>query len=137
MDFLFIFHSHFRWLVVLAGLAVLLKFLFGWLGKKSYGKTDQVLHAIYSGIIDLQLLTGLVFLLWSGLSSAGFPRYRIEHTVIMIIVVILAHLGGRWRTAGDAIRFRNGFLTLLLSLILIFVGVLMLPGGLLRWMAGT
>ena len=137
MNILFIFHSHFRWIVVLAGLAVCIKFLYGWLGQKSFGKADQALFKIYAGIIDLQLLTGLLFLFWSGLSSAGFPRYRIEHTFIMLIVVVLAHLFKRWQTAADPIRFRNGFVLILLSIILIFIGVLMLPAGLQRWTMGT
>ena len=52
----------------------------------------------------------------------------------MIIVAVLAHLFNRWKNAEDLIRFRNGFVLLLVSLVLIFAGVLMLPNGLQRWM---
>ena len=136
MEILFIFHSHFRWLVVLVSLFILVKFLYGWLAKTGYKKMDEVLVKIYAGLIDLQITLGLIFLIWSGLAYAGFPRFRLEHTSLMLIVMVLAHLFGRWKTSPDNIRFRNGFIIMLLSGILIFVAIILLPAGLNRWMIG-
>jgi len=134
MDFLFMLHAHFRWIVVLVSLLALGKHLAGWLGKASFKKTDTVLIKIYGGVIDLQVTIGLIYLLWSGFSGAGFPRFRLEHSFIMLIVAVLAHTFKRWNNAEDVIRFRNGCLLLILSLVLIFAGVLLLPNGLQRWM---
>jgi hypothetical protein len=137
MDFLFFSHSHFRWIIILVGLVVLIKFLSGWLGKATFKKTDRLLMKIYAGVIDLQVTLGLIYMIWSGLEAAGFPRFRLEHAFLMMVVLILVHLFGRWKTSADAVRFRNGFFLVLISLILIVAGVLMLPGGLNRWMMGA
>ena len=136
MDLLFMTHSHFRWILVIVLLITFFKFLTGWLGKSTYSNLDNILFKIYSGLIDLQAALGLVFLIWSGLNSAGFPRFRLEHSFIMIIVAILPHLSGRWKASPDTIRFRNGFFIILATAVLIFVGVVMLPGGLFRWTMG-
>jgi len=137
MEILFTLHAHFRWIVVLVSLLALAKHLAGWLGKAAFKKPDMLLIKIYGGVVDLQVTLGLIYLLWSGFSGAGFPRFRLEHSFIMIIVAVLAHLFNRWKNAEDLIRFRNGFVLLLVSLVLIFAGVLMLPNGLQRWMIGT
>jgi hypothetical protein len=137
MEILFIIHAHFRWIIVLVALFVLFRYLSGWLGQATYKRHDDILFKIYAGVIDLQVTLGLVYLLWSGFQGAGFPRFRLEHTVVMIIAAVLAHLSVRWKTSPDSVRFRNGFSIALVSLLLIFIGVLMLPNGLQRWMMGN
>jgi hypothetical protein len=49
----------------------------------------------------------------------------------MVIAVVLAHLTSLGKDKGDTIRYRNGFLFLLASLLVVFIGVALLPGG--RW----
>jgi len=137
MNFLFMTHSHFRWILVLLLLFALIKFLSGWLGQSRYSRIDDIIFKSYSGIIDLQVALGFIFLIWSGLESAGFPRFRLEHSFMMIIAAVLPHLNKRWKDSTDAIRFRNGFLIILATAILIFIGVIMLPGGMLRWSMGS
>lgn len=41
MSFLLTIHGELRWLVALAGLIVLVKFLIGWLGKREYTSLDR------------------------------------------------------------------------------------------------
>ena len=137
MNFFFTMHSHFRWLVVLSLIIVLVKYIYGWMGKTKFSKLDEVLFKIYSGVIDLQITLGLIYFVWSGFAGAGFPRFRLEHGFIMIVTAVIPHLFRRWKNAKDLVRFRNGFYLILISGILIFLGVLMLPGGMARWMAGS
>ena len=136
MNFLFMLHSHFRWLLVIVLLIALIKFLFGWLAKSNYSKLDSAIFKIFSGFVDLQVLLGLIYLIWSGLAGMGFPRFRLEHSFLMIIAAVLPHLAIRWKDATDSIRYRNGFLIILIIALLIFVGVVMLPGGIYRWTMG-
>jgi hypothetical protein len=136
MNFLFMTHSHFRWLLAFVLIIALAKYLIGWLAKSRFSRLDSILFKIFSGFVDLQVLLGLIYLFWSGLSGAGFPRFRLEHSIIMIIAAVLPHLYKRWNKAADSIRFRNGFYLILATAILIFVGVIMLPGGILRWHMG-
>ncbi|MFQ5435089.1 MAG: hypothetical protein ACE5FD_09455, partial [Anaerolineae bacterium] len=83
----------------------------------------------FSGLIDLQATLGLVFLLWSGFTGDGFPMYRIEHAITMIVAVVVAHLPARWKKSPDKIRFRNSLAVVVGTAVLIFAGVASLPGG--------
>ena len=136
MNFLFMTHSHFRWLLGLVLIIALFKFLIGWLLKSKFSKIDTIIFKSFSGFVDFQVLVGLIYLIWSGLSGMGFPRFRLEHSFIMIIAAVLPHLSKRWNNSSDVIRYRNGFLIILATAVLIFVGVIMLPGGMLRWTMG-
>jgi hypothetical protein len=42
--------------------------------------------------MDLQATLGLVLFIWSGIAGAGFPVFRIEHAITMIIAAVVAHL---------------------------------------------
>jgi len=134
MGILHIIHSHSRWLVALISIIVLVKYLIGWIGNQKYSKLDQILNKIYLGFIDLQVTLGLIYLLWSGFSGAGFPRYRLEHGFMMIVALLIAHLIiKRWNSSPDSIRFRNQFLTILFVSIIIYFGVVSLPARLYLW----
>ena len=122
-------HSGIRWLIVVAAVAAVVFFGYGWLAKKYNQKTARILSSAYSGLLDLQVLLGLIFMVWTGVSGAGFPRFRLEHMFMMIIAAVVAHLPSRWRSGASQVYYRNTFLVILLSLVLIYVGVALLPGG--------
>ena len=129
MNILLSIHSIVRWLIVVVALIALVKFAIGWLGNGRFAGMDRGLTSGFSGLIDLQTTLGIIFLLWSGLAGAGFPMYRIEHTTTMLIAAVVAHLPMRWKNAPDKIRFRNSFIVVLVTAVLIFGGVMRLPGG--------
>ncbi len=131
MEFLSSIHSFVRWMVVVAAVVVALKFLIGWLRQGEFSGIDRGLSAAFTGLIDLQALLGLIFLIGDGLSGAGFLRYRLDHGFIMIVAVAVAHLPARWKNAGAKIRFRNSFFVIVAIAVLIFVGVSLLPMN--RW----
>jgi multisubunit Na+/H+ antiporter MnhB subunit len=83
----------------------------------------------YSGLLDLQVLLGLGYFLWTGLNGMGFPAFRMEHLAIMLVAAIAAHLPARWKTQEEKLRYRNIFLVVGFTLALIYVGVSILPGG--------
>jgi hypothetical protein len=122
-------HSILRWLIVIAAVIVSVKFALGWLRGGAFQKMDRGLVSGFSGLVDLQIALGIIFLIWNGLAGAGFPMYRIEHTVTMIIAAVVAHLPARWKNAGDKTRFRNSLFIILDTLIIIFIGVARLPKG--------
>ncbi|MCA9975298.1 MAG: hypothetical protein KC413_06090 [Anaerolineales bacterium] len=129
MDILLTIHSIVRWFIVVVGLIALVKFAIGWLGNGRFAGMDRGLTSGFSGLIDLQVTLGLIFLLWSGMAGAGFPMVRIEHATTMFIAAVVAHLPARWKNAPDKIRFRNSFVVVVVTAVLIFVGVMRLPGG--------
>ena len=123
-DIILIIHSVNRWLIVLIGAGAVIKFLVGWLRHSTYLPIDRVLMSVYTGLLDLQLLLGIILLI-----SGGLEQYRIEHAVTMIIAVTLAHLSRIWRDKQDSIKYRNNFGAIVLGLLLIFAGVSLQPQG--------
>jgi len=129
MQILLMIHSIVRWLIVIVAVVAAVKFALGWLRGGVFKGMDRGLSSGFSGLIDLQTALGIIFLVWSGLAGAGFPMYRIEHTVTMLIAAAVAHLSAKWKNAEDKIRFRNSLFIVLDVLIIIFIGVARLPGG--------
>ena len=123
-DITLVIHSINRWLIVLMGASAAIKFLAGWLRQSTYQPIDRALMNAYTGLLDLQLLLGIVLLI-----GLGLEQYRIEHAVTMIIAVALAHLSRIWRDKQDSIKYRNNFGAIVLGLLLIFAGVSLLPQG--------
>ncbi len=127
MDFVLTLHGEIRWLVALVGLIAIIKFAVGWLGKRPYTSLDRGLMSAFTILLDINLLLGLILLFALG---GGFPRYRLEHALTMILAVVVAHLSIRWRNSdNEAEIFRNNLIVILIALVLIFIGVTMLRGA--------
>lgn len=124
MGFVQMIHSINRWIIVVVAVIALIKFLVGWLRSSNYQPADRGLMAAYTGLLDLQLILGIILLIGLGLAS-----YRIEHAITMLIAIILAHLSRLWRDKPDKVKFRNNFLAILVGLLLIIAGVAILPQG--------
>lgn len=124
-----VIHSVVRWLVVAVSLISLVWFVLVWLRGARNEKTGRGLMAAFSGLIDLQVAIGLILILWSGFTGAGFSRYRLEHAFVMIIAAVIAHLSMRWRNAELRTRARNNVALILGVLVIVFIGVSLLPQG--------
>lgn len=129
MGFVLMLHSLVRWAIVLVTVVALVRFALVWLRGLPEQRYDKILLSAFSGLVDLQVLLGLIYLIWSGTTGAGFPSYRIEHAVIMIIAAVVAHLPRRWKNAPAATRARNNMIAILVVLVLVYVGVARLPLG--------
>jgi hypothetical protein len=122
-------HSLVRWVLVAASLISLIWFALVWLGGMRNEKADRGLMAAFSGLIDVQVTIGILYILWSGFAGAGFPLYRIEHAVMMVVAAVVAHLSMLWRKAGLQSRARNNVALILGVLVIVFIGVSLLPQG--------
>jgi len=134
MTTLLTFHSIVRWLVILAAVTAVVKLAFGWAQKQPFDKLASALTAVFSGLMDTQLLLGLLFFIISGASiPGGFGlRYRWEHLTLMLFAVIVGHLPAMWKKQPDELRYRNTLLAILGALGLVAMGVSLLPGN--RWL---
>lgn len=126
MGFLLMVHSLVRWVIVFVGLFALVKFLVGWVRKSEFTKKDRRLSAGFSGLIDLQVTLGFIFFIWNGM-LVGFPMFRIEHMVIMLLAAVVAHLPSFMKKAEN--KSAVAFFAVLGALVLIVTGVALLPGG--------
>ncbi len=132
MNILLMIHSILRWVILLVAVIAILVFLISWLRRSQLGGMDRGLMSGFSGLMDLQATIGIVLLIWGGLTGIGFPAYRIEHGLIMVLAAVVAHLSARWRNAEEPLRYRNYFLTILGSLFLVLIGISVLPGVLTK-----
>jgi len=126
MGFVLMFHSIIRWLIVVVGLFALVKFLIGWTRKSEFTKMDRGLSACFSGLVDLQVTLGFIFFFWNGMST-GFPMFRIEHMITMLVAAVVAHLPSFMKKAEN--KFAIGLYAIVSALVLVFIGVARLPGG--------
>ena len=129
MEFLLTIHSVLRWIIIGVAALAVFKFALGWSTNSSFKGMDRGLAAGFSGLMDTQVLLGLIFFLWSGFGGAGFPGHRWEHMVIMLIAAALGHIPSRLKALGDKQRFLYSLVAILGALALVYVGVMRLPGG--------
>lgn len=132
MNILLMIHSILRWVILLVAVIAIVVFLVSWLRRSPLQGVDRGLMSGFSGLMDLQATLGIVILIWSGLAGSGFPRYRLEHGLIMVLAAVVAHLSARWKNAEEPLRYRNYFLIILASLVLVMIGILVLPGAFTR-----
>lgn len=126
MSMLMRVHGDIRWLVAIVAAAVVIKFLIGWLGKKQYAPLDKTLLTIYTILMDINVLLGLILLFFAG----GFSGARLEHATTLILAAIAAHMTAVWRKSTDSsTKYRNQLLMVALSLLLVVMGVIRLRGG--------
>ena len=122
-------HSLVRWIVVAVSIAALVWFGLVWLRGVRNDRADRGMMIAFSSLIDTQVLIGVIFILWSGFAGAGFPRYRLEHAVLMVVAAVVAHLSRRWRNTEASTRARNYVGHIMGTLAIVFVGVALLPQG--------
>jgi hypothetical protein len=126
-------HSIVRRLIVLVAVVAIVKFAIGWRRRSIFAGMDRGLISGFTGLIDLEVLLGFIYFFWNGLASgAGFPSFRIEHMITMLIAAVVAHLSALWKKSEDKLRFRNSLIIVLDTLIIILFGIARLPGGLAR-----
>lgn len=129
-DILFAAHSGWRWVVVLATLIALGWMLLGLVQKRAFDQTARRIMLFFAISIDIQWLLGLIlFVLLSAASGNWGIPHRWEHLVIMTLALIVAHVGGRFKSAPDNVRYRNALIAVLVVLALVYVGVARLPQG--------
>ena len=126
MGMLMTIHGELRWLVVLAAIIVIIKFLIGWLGKREYTSLGQRLLLAFTILLDINVLLGLIILFFGG----GFTGPRLEHATTMILAAIAAHMTAIWRrSTNSSLKFRNQLLMVVLAVILVIFGVIRLRDG--------
>jgi len=129
MNILLMLHTIVPLFILLVAVVAIVKFALGWLRGGEFKSMDRGLASGFSGLMDLQVLLGTAYFLWNGFADEGFPAFRIEHAITMIIAAVIAHLPARWKNADDKTRFRNNLFAISASVILVLIGVSFLIGA--------
>ena len=139
-------HSGFRWLLLLFLVLAVFKALAGWLGKKPYGKTDNLLAVLLVSFTHIQAIIGIVLFVMSDIAKAGMadmgsamkePALRfwtIEHGMIMVLAVVFITIGRAKskKAATDELKHKKGAIFYLLALLLILWAGIIKPYALGR-----
>jgi hypothetical protein len=127
MDILLTIHSILRWFIIIFAALTIFKFAVSWAGNQSFKGMDRGLASGLSGLMDLQVLLGLIYFFVTGFGGAGFPGYRIFHLLLMLAAAALMHVPARLKALGDKQRFSYSIVSILGALVLVFVGISILP----------
>lgn len=87
MTMLFHAHSGLRYLVLLVALIAILWFLWGWIARRPYARPGRIVMAVFVGLLDLQVLIGLVLFL-GGRRPPGIHG----HLTWMLLAAIVLHV---------------------------------------------
>jgi len=131
-------HSWLRWIVVIAGVVVVIRFLMGWLGKRDWQALDARLMTVFPMLLDIQLLFGLLLYFVASPITTGALRdfgaamsnavtrfYAVEHFFMMVIALVVAHVGSvlvKRRSAAPG-RYRVGAFLFGLALLIILLAI--------------
>lgn len=131
-------HNLFRWLILIVAV-IAIEFAFaGWLKKRGWSKSDNVLGILLTIFIDIQFLIGLILYAFvSPLTKAAFADfgaamenadlrfYAVEHILLMIIALVVIHIGRyKSKKAGDTIKkHKAAAIFYTIGLIIILAGI--------------
>lgn len=131
-------HDGLRWLLLLAFIIALVKYLSGWFGNQAWKKIDNTLGVVLTALMDLQLLTGLVLYFFlspvtkiafndfgGAMKNPDLRFYAVEHLTIMLVAVIMVHVGRSKskKAVFDKDKFKHGAIFFLIALVLILAGI--------------
>lgn len=135
---LIVFHSVFRWLVLLAAVVAIFLALSGWSGIEPAKPSLMRASLLYVIAIDLEFLVGLLLYFGaspitrdalSNLSEAMKSQqsrfFTVEHTLMMLLAVICAHIGGAVarKAAAARTKYRGAAIAYTISLLLMLGGI--------------
>lgn len=131
-------HDVLRWLLLVSLVVTLVKYLAGWFGNQSWKKADNILGIVFTSLMDLQLLTGLVLYFFlspitklalsdfgAAMKNADLRFYAVEHFAMMLIAVVLVHIGRAKskKAKTDQGKFKIATIFFLIALVLMVVGI--------------
>jgi hypothetical protein len=115
---MFSIHSHTRYLVLLVAVAATLYALFGLLTRRRFDRTGLLLLRIFTGVVDLQVLFGII----TAFTRPFYPAL-IGHFVMMIAAAAVAHLGAiRLKKLPETERSYGWLLAATLLPLLLMIG---------------
>lgn len=131
-------HNINRWIIVLSGLYNVYNNFSGWQSKKEWEKPDNIAKIIFVSAMDVQFLLGLIlYYFLSPLTTEAFNNmaaamknpeqrfYLVEHLVIMIAALAVAHIGSAKSKREEDIEKKRKtiFIFFAISMVLVFAGI--------------
>jgi len=123
-------HSLVRWLVVIIAVIAVVRYALVMSGRAQSSGMDRGLMSGYTGLLDLNVLLGLIIIVGLSISTGQVLAAWLEHGVTNIVGVAVAHFfARRARKVEDArLKARTSLLGVVVSIAIIVVGVALVGG---------
>jgi hypothetical protein len=110
---------------------IVLKSLIGLFGGGSYTKFDKILGSATVGIMDVQLILGVVLYFFYSpyitfnMSNPTERFWSVEHLLLMVLAIAAAHVGKVIAKKSDdaPVKFRFQAIFFTIALVLMIVGI--------------
>ena len=133
MTFFLHLHSFWRWVVLVVGLVAIVKAFIGWLGNRPFEHIDDQLGMMFTIVLDVQVLLGLINWIGRGwaaqipqaMSNPALRFFAIEHPLTMLLALVVAHVGRVRSRRGETslAQHRSAAIFYTLSLLLIISAI--------------
>ncbi|MEO6950444.1 MAG: hypothetical protein ABI321_01420 [Polyangia bacterium] len=135
-------HSYLRWLLLVAGLVVIVRSVRGWMGTLPFTVGDNKTQVAFISVMDIQLIVGLaLYFVLSPVTQAFFANpkagmhdaqvrfFGVEHLALMLLGIVIVHVGRARskRNPDGRARHRTTAITTLVWLVLT-LGAIPWPG---------
>jgi hypothetical protein len=130
MDFIVGLHSLVRWLVVIAAVIAIIRYVIDLVGKSPDMEMGRKLMLVYTILLDVNVLLGIILLVGRALALGQILPAWLEHATTNIVAVVVAHFfAARSRKIDDpkrAAQWRLG--GVVVSLLIVVAGVAVVGG---------
>jgi hypothetical protein len=131
-------HDTLRWLLLLSLFTTLIKYAAGWLGNQSWKKIDDLMGIVFTSLMDLQLLVGLILYFFlspitklalgefgAAMKNSELRFYAVEHFAMMLVAVALVHIGRAKskKAVTSTSKFKLATLFYALALVVMLAGI--------------
>lgn len=130
-------HSLLRWIVIIACLWALMRVWSGFLGRSEWTRKDQVAGLVFTSLLNIQLVLGLILYAISPITRAAMTNFAaamkdgtlrffaVEHLAGMLLAVVIAQVGYSIskRAATDRARFLRSAVAYSLAALLIVASI--------------
>ena len=139
MEILLKLHSVLRWLVLILAVYAIVKAYIGFSQKTPFAKSDNSAGIMFTSMVDIQLLIGLIVYFTSGLGfkniqangmgyvmKDSFARFfAVEHVSMMLIAIVLIHIGRSKskKATDDVSKHKKAFWFYLIGLLIILASI--------------
>jgi len=141
---LLILHNFLRWVVLVAGILVIYQSYMGWQNSTKFKPKHRNTALVFISALDTQALLGLLlYFVFSPITSQAFsnmketmhsavPRfYTVEHSLVMLIALAIAHIGYSKAKKANADSKRQRILCTYTAIALILI-LIMIPFGIIN-----
>ena len=131
-------HNILRWLVMITAILALVRAYQGWSGKKEWLKMDDTAGILFTSMLDMQVLVGLIlFLFISPVTRGAFANlsiaasdpitayFTIEHVFAMLVAMALAHVGRSLAKKATPVqaKFRTAAIWFSVSVLVLLIAI--------------